>query len=392
MTDISTHQLAELRAACRHLVSQPLVPAERDPEVFALIRRHEHALDRWFTQRFGYRLQVTADTARLFKSTWVPHRRPLMTPGSASRPLTQREYTLLALTLAAVAAGPSVISLRDLIPEIRSAATDAEVALTSEAADRRAVVVALRWMVDHGLAEEMHDHVDRYAADESADAVLRIRPDRVALLPLPVLATAESAADVVDRSEARVATGRAWMRCRLLEDPVLHRSDLDAAEWAELRRRLSEEVAIFSEMFDLPIEARAEGVALIDEDGRLSDRAFPRTGTVGHAALLLLTQATAGREPGSDAGAGAVFGRGDIEAMVASLADRHRRFWSQLAEDPARLTDAVLHLLEDHRLVATEGDSVVLLPAAWRYGIEEVAADDAADDGGGFRPIQGTLL
>ncbi len=392
MTDISTHQLAELRVACRHLVARPLVLAERDFDVFALIRRHEHALDRWFTQRFGYRLQVTADTARLLKSTWVPHRRPLMTVGSASRPLTQREYTLLALALAAVAAGPNVISLRDLIHEIRSAATDAEVTLTDEAADRRAVVVALKWMVDHGLAEEMHDRIDRYAADEDADAVLRIRADRVALLPLPVLATAESAVELVDRSEARLATSRAWMRCRLLEDPVLHRSDLDGAEWAELRRRLSEEVAIFSEMFDVTIEVRAEGLAVIDEDGRLTDSAFPRAGTVGHAALLLLTQAIADREPGSDVVTGAALGRDDVEAIVTELANSHRKYWSQLAEDPERLTDAVLDLLEDHRLVATEGDTVVLLPAAWRYGIEEVVADDTGTVGGSSQPIQGALL
>ncbi len=390
--DTPTHQLTELRVACRHLVSRPLVLAERDPDAFALIRRHEHVLDRWFTQRFGYRLQVTADTARLFKNTWVPHRRPLMTAGGTSRQLTQREYTLLALALAAVAAGPDVISLRDLLHEIRSAATDADVALTNEAADRRAVVVALKWMVDHGLAEEMHDRIDRYAADEDADAVLRIRPDRVALLPLPVLATAESAAELVDRSEARVATSRAFMRCQLLEDPVLYRSDLDTAEWAELRRRLSEEGAIFFEMFDVTIEARAEGLAVIDEDGRLTDSVFPRTGTVGHAALLLLAQATASHEPTSEVAAGAVLHRDDVDAIVSELADGHRKYWSQLAEEPAKLTDAVLDLLEDHHLVAVEGGTVVLLPAAWRYGIDEVAAGGAGGAGKDSPATQGTLL
>ncbi len=392
MTDTSTHQLAEVRAACRHLVARPLVLAERDPDAFALIRRHEHALDRWFTQRFGYRLQVTADTARLFKNTWVPLRRPLTTSGSASRPLAQREYTLVALALAAVAAGPNVISLRDLIHEVRSAATDAQVALAHEAADRRAIVVALKWMVDHGLVEELHDRIDRYATDEDADAVLRIRPDRVALLPLPALAMAESAAELVDRSEARVATSRAWMRCRLLEDPALYRSDLDGAEWSELRRRLAEEEAIFSEMFDLTIEARAEGLAVIDEDGRLGDNGFPRTGTVGHAALLLLTQAIAHRKPSSEGVAGVTLGRDAVETIVAELANGHRKYWSQLAEDPVRLTDAVLDLLEDHRLVTTEGDTVVVLPAAWRYGVEEVVADDTGSAGGRSQPSQGTLL
>jgi uncharacterized protein (TIGR02678 family) len=392
MTDTPTHQLSELRVACRHLVSRPLVLAERDPDAFGLIRRHEHALDRWFTQRFGYRLQVTADTARLFKRTWVPHRRPLMTAGGTSRPFTQREYTLLALALAAVAAGPDVISLRDLLHEIRSAATDAGVALTNEAADRRAIVVALKWMVDHGLAEEMHDRIDRYAADEDADAVLRIRPDRVALLPLPVLATAASAAELVDRSEARGATSRAWMRCQLLEDPVLYRDDLDPAEWAELRRRLSEESAIFFEMFDVTIEARAEGLAVIDEDTRLTDSVFPRVGTVGHAALLLLARATAGREPEAERPADVMLDRDEVDAIMTELVDAHRKYWSQLAEEPARLTDAVLDLLEDHHLVADQGDAVVILPAAWRYGIDEVVVDGGTSARESSDTDQGTLL
>ncbi len=111
MTDASIHRLAELRVACPHRVARPLVLAERDPDVLALTRCHEHARDRWLTRHFGHRLQVTADTARLLRGTWVPHRRPLMTAGSASRPLTQREYTLLALALAAVAAGPNVTEL-----------------------------------------------------------------------------------------------------------------------------------------------------------------------------------------------------------------------------------------------------------------------------------------
>ena len=90
----------DLRAAARHLVTHPLVLAEREPDTFGLIRRHEQTLDRWFTQRFGYRLQVTADTARLFKSTVVARRRPLGTASSQSRPFSVREYTLLSLALA----------------------------------------------------------------------------------------------------------------------------------------------------------------------------------------------------------------------------------------------------------------------------------------------------
>ena len=372
------HRKLDLRAAARHLVTHPLVLAERDPDTFGLIRRHEQTLDRWFTQRFGYRLQVTADTARLFKSTVVARRRPLGTASSQSRPFSVREYTLLSLALAAVAAGPSVISLRDLLGEVRSAATDADVTVTDEPADRRALVTALRWMIRHGVAIEMHDRVERYAADGAADAVLRIRPDRVALLPLPVLARSEAVDEVLDRPD-RGLSSRAWMRSFLLEEPVLYRTDLADDEWAELRRRLGEESAIFEEMFGLNIEARAEGVMAIDPEDRLTDSRFPRSGTVGHAALLLIDRLVeADRSPLS---------RGEFVDTLAVLAAEHRRYWSKLAEDPDRLADEILELLGDHRLAETDGDTVRLLPAAWRYG---VAVE--ADEGGGTGVEQASLL
>ena len=179
--DVDQIRAHDLRVASRHLVRHPLVLAERDPEMFQLIRRHEQPLDRWFTQRFGYRLQVTSDTARLFKTMMIANRRPLFAVTQTNkqiRPMSGREHTLLALALAAASAGASVISLRDLIQETRSAAVEAGVAITEESADRRAFVMALRWMIHHGVAEEMHDRIDRYIDDGDADAAA----DRLAVI------------------------------------------------------------------------------------------------------------------------------------------------------------------------------------------------------------------
>ncbi|MCY3962265.1 MAG: TIGR02678 family protein [bacterium] len=374
----------DIRAAARHLVRHPLVLAEKDPEMLMLIRRNEQTLDRMFTQRFGYRLQVTADTARLYKTSVVAHRHPLLTATSQPRPFSQREYTLLALTLAAIAAGPSVISLRDLIHEVRSAAADADIALTEEAADRRALVTALKWMIQHGVAREVHEHVDRYAADESADAVLSVRPDRVALLPLPALARSETAEQVLDRSDQRLSS-RAWMRSVLLEEPVLLRTDLADSEWSELRQRLGEEAAVFDDMFGLRLESRAEGIMVIDPEHDLTDSRFPRGGTLGHAALLLIdrlvhlsrTPAEAPSDSATDDGrdpdgAGRVpFSRAEIIDAVTCLAAEHHRYWSKdAADNPDRLTGDVLDLLTDHRLVEADGDVVWLLPPAWRYSVQ----------------------
>ena len=87
--------VVDRRRCARRLLQRPLTCAEHDPELFRLIRRHEAELDRWFTQRLGYRLHIDADTARLFKLGTVPDHRPLRTKSDrAFRPI---EYTLLGV-------------------------------------------------------------------------------------------------------------------------------------------------------------------------------------------------------------------------------------------------------------------------------------------------------
>ena len=362
----------ERRLAARHLVQHPLTCREEDPDSFRLIRRHEADLDRWFTQRLGYRLHLDADSARLFKTGALPAQRPLRT--TSGRPLHQGEHVLLCLVLASTVAGPAVISLRDLIDAVRSAAAEAEIALTGDATERRALVAVLRWMIDHGLATEMHAHVDAYATDETADAVLKLRPDRIALVPLPAVVGADDAATLLDRAERRTAT-RQWLRSRLVEEPVVYRDDLTEAEWSELRRRLGDEERILHEMFGLVLESRAEGVAAIDPTGSLADRRFPTGGTIGHAAVLLIDALAAeARDAGADRFVAVPLAH--VTSLLAGFADRHRRRWSnELVAAPDRLARRVIDMLVEVRLAervpppdGTGGDAVIrLLSAAARF-------------------------
>jgi uncharacterized protein (TIGR02678 family) len=358
-SDHHPHAALELRTCARHLVQRPLSCKEHGPDLFRLIRRHEAELDRWFTQRLGYRLHVNADTARLFKDGFVPERRPLVT--ATPRAFHPLEYVLLALVLAATVAGPAVVSLRDLVERVRSAAVEAGITLEDSPTTRRAVVAVLQWMIDMGLASELHERVEAYAGDESADAVLKIRPDRIALLPLPALTGASSAGELLARAERRSAM-RQWMRCRLVEEPVLYRADLSDAEWSELRRRLGEEERLLDEMFGFVLEARAEGVAAIDPSGTLAQRRFPSGGTLGHAALLLIAKL--------HEQAAASFDWEDIVRGVGELAEAHRRRWAgDLVDAPERLARQVTELLVDMRLAAWA-------PAA---GAGEVTANAHAD-------------
>ena len=198
---------------------------------------------------------------------------------------------MLTLIFAATASGPSVISLRDLIAEMRSAAAEAEIELEGDTSERRATVIALKWMLRHGLVSEMHNHVDAYSTDEDADAILKMRPDRIVLLPVPALSGSETIEQLFESIEQRNSL-RQRLRAHLVEDPVLYRSDCTDEEWIELRRRLGEETSRLDEMFALELEARSEGVAAIDPDGSLSSNKFPTGGTIGHAALLLIDELT----------------------------------------------------------------------------------------------------
>ena len=366
----------ERRVAARHLLQHPLTCAEQDPESFALVRRHEDELDRWFTQRLGYRLQVSSDTARLAKVGAVANARPLRT--SNGRPFHQVEYVLLALTLAATVAGPAVISLRDLVDLVRTAAADAEVALADDGTTRRAQVAVLKWMIDNGLTVELHDQVEAYKDDAEADAVLRMRPDRIALLPLPAMVdlAIDDGAQLLTRADRRPAR-RTWLRTRLVEDPVLYRHDLTDDEWDELRRRQADEARLLHEMFGLIVEARAEGVAAIDPDGDLSDVRFPGTGTVHHAALLVIGElcrlnhvrsATSSNPRDSSW----VTWTALVE-LTAAVGEPHARRWkADLVERPEQLAREVVDLLAGLRLAEKVHDDgghtlVRLLPAAARY-------------------------
>lgn len=354
----------ERRQVARALLQRPLTVKEHDPDLFRLVRRHEADLDRWFTQRLGYRLHVSADTARLHKTTYLAGDRPLRT--STGRPFHQLEYVYLALILASTAAGPAVISLGDLVEQVRSAAADAEVALSDRSVDRRAMVGALQWMIANGLAEELHATVEAYAADEDADAVLRIRPERIALLPLPALVGAASVDELLATADRRSRT-RQWMRARLTEDPVLYRSDLTDTEWAELRRRLGEEERQLDEMFGLVVESRAEGVAAVDPEGTLADQRFPTGGTIGHAALLLIDALRPVAAVDSAPQSSALTPMAEVVSRLGAFAEQNRRWSNDLRANPERLARQVVALLVDLRLAKEVDGGVRLLPAAGRF-------------------------
>jgi hypothetical protein len=77
----------------------------------------------------------------------------------------------------------------------------------------------------------------------------------------------------------------------VLENPVAYYADADTELLGQLRApALAEDL---ERLTGLTVERRAEGVALIDTSGRLSDIRFPGGGTVAQAALLLAARISA---------------------------------------------------------------------------------------------------
>jgi uncharacterized protein (TIGR02678 family) len=323
---------------------------------------------------------VHADTARLVKTGHVPTDRPLRT--HTERPFTGREYVTLALVLAVTASGPDRVSLRDLVVLVRSAAADAGIILDGGGPDRRALVTALRWLIAHGIVRELDRTVAGYEVDDTVDALLEIRNDRLALLATPSLVGAESAGELLDRA-AGERMGRAAMRRRLVEDPVLYAEDVPPEDWTELRRRFGQEARYLEEMFGFALEARAEGVAAIDVDGGCSDQTFPRAGTTPHAALLLLDALVGRHRAGADVAV--------LDAELAELVQRYGRYWSQDAvADPAALRENAVSLLVAMDLVRRQPSGhVVPRPPAARFTPQVTVATRLGSEA---EAVQETLL
>ncbi|MFC5060905.1 TIGR02678 family protein [Actinomycetospora atypica] len=369
----------ELVTATRALLARPWRTVEADPELVALVRRHADALDAWFTQELNYRLVVTADTARLVKTGHVPPDRPLRTVSATPRAFTSAEYAALALVLAATTSGPDRTSLRDLVNAVHSAAAEAGIVLDTDAASRRALVTALRWLIAQGMLRELDRGVAGYEHDADADALLEVRQDRMALLPTGAVIGAETPDELVERARERGSAATATRR-RLVEDPVVLAADLDPARFAELRRRAADEARRIEARTGLVLEARAEGFAALDVDGGCSDVTFPAGGTVPHAALLLVSELVHQFRPEEDPDP---IPWASVREVLDDLVAQHGRYWSKGAlADRDRFAADVLSLLVSVRLVAVADDGAVrVLPPAARYAPDvTVAEGEAADE------------
>lgn len=297
--NVSALELADYQKAVRLVLRHPLItPVYPDGGALATVRRWAEQLRTDLMEVLGYRLITTADTARLQRAQdQLDPTRPALS--RSGRPFDRRRYAYLALTLAALGRHGAQVALGELADAVAADAAriDGLGLDTERKHDRDAFVDAVSWLTERGALRLADGSAASWASDpERAEALYDI--DREVLTavhrPTRVLQHVTSVTALLDSAGARsLSEGRraqrlsASRRARrlVLEHPVAYYADADPELTGQLRAPgLAEDI---TRLTGLTIERRAEGIALVDTSGRLSDTRFPGGGTVAQAALLL---------------------------------------------------------------------------------------------------------
>lgn len=384
----------ERRRALRALLARPLLPA-RHP-AYPLVRRHAEALRQWLAREAGWTLQVEGDFARLHKRAAL-HRDGSRPAGAdypaADPPFSRRRYCLLCLALAVLEKGEQQTALGRLGDQVMAATTDpvlieAGIRLALDNREERRDLVAV---VRHLLALGV---LTRVAGDEEAfinaagDALYDV--NRRILSALPVTAKGPSMVAlfgdpgdtdgriaaltetfIPDTPEGRNRALRQRLTARLLDDPVVYWEELVETERAYLTSQRAAIAGRIREATGLHDEVRAEGIAMVDAVGDLTDCRIPSEGTEGHLALLAVTWLA---ERAATLGADGTVPRADLEGEVRSWISRYGRYWKKAAREPGaerELCHNALERLAALRLAELTPEGIRPLPAIGRYALGE---------------------
>ncbi len=384
LTDVLTHQANDERErAVRALLMRPLI-IEGDAD-FYVVRRHAEYLREWFSRETGWRLHVERGFARLYK-------KPANTADS-SRGLTgfdRERYVLLSLTCAVLERSESQITLQRLGEQLLEAGADAE--LTSRGfvftlepqPQRRALVQVCRFLLNSGVLSRVVGDEETYV-HKSGDVLYDINRRVLATLPVSARGASLIAATqpnpgfeailaalleeyVPDSVEGRRTAMRHRLSRQLLDDPALYYEDLSEEERHYLASQRGPMATRLSQATGLIPELRAEGLALVDEDGGLSDTLLPAVGTQAHATLLVAEHlANAAREDTQ-----ALHSLHELASFIRAAADIYGKYWRKEARAPGAESDlaeqAVSHL-EGLKLVQQIHGGVRARPALLRFGI-----------------------
>jgi uncharacterized protein (TIGR02678 family) len=175
---------------------------------------------------------------------------------------------------------------------------------------------------------------------------------------------------IPDTPEGRNRALRQRLTARLLDDPVVYWEELVETERAYLTSQRAAIAGRIREATGLHDEVRAEGIAMVDAVGDLTDCRIPSEGTEGHIALLTVTW-LAGRASSGDG----IIPRTDLEKEMKGWITRYGRFWRKAAREPGaerELSRSALERLCALRLAESTPEAIRPLPAIGRYALGEI--------------------
>lgn len=386
------HRQEEYRGALRALLMQPLMTSSHSE--FAAVRRHADALRAWFAREAGWSLHIERDCARLYK-------RPADLADAtrdASRGLPgfdRRRYVLLCLAAAVLERAEPQITLHLLGDRLLALA--AEPALVGRgfsfalenAHERRELVAVCRSLLEWGVLTRVAGDEESYVQGEAGDALYDIHRRVLAGLLAAVRGPSTWAAEaaprhldervaalvaehVAESEEGRRTAMRHHLSRRLLDDPVIYFDELDADTRAYLMNQRGPMAARLCEDSGLVAEQRAEGVALIDEIGLLTDAAMPAEGTEAHVTLLV-AEFLADRMRVTSA---APVSEAEVVGFIRDAVARYGRYWRKSAREPGgerELGAAALGRLAMLCLITRSEGGIQPLPALARIALGETS-------------------
>jgi uncharacterized protein (TIGR02678 family) len=399
-------QREEFRTSVRALLMTPLMsPAHED---FAAVRRHADELRDWFARETGWILHVEREGARLFKQP-----ANLADPTRGLPDYDCRRYVLLCLACAVLERADPQVTLRVLGEKLLLLAAEPALAslgftfTLSAQHERRELVAVCRTLLALGVLQRVAGDEEGFVqvggdqADALYDVQRRALAGMLAAVRGPSTWKAEEAPvtlderlralveeHVADSDEGRRTATRRHLARRLLDDPVVYTEMLEAESRAYFINQRGAMAARLCEAAGLDAEQRAEGLALVDESGLLTDVAMPAEGTDAHATLLVAEYLAANqRQRQTDRAESAqLFAEttraDDIADFLRGAKTRYGRYWRKSAREPGserELAAIAIERLEKLHLVAHHADTVRPLPALARFALGEAEVRDARE-------------
>lgn len=388
-------QREEIQQAARALLMTPLIgPGHGD---FAAVRRQANFLREWFSRETGWTLQIEREGARLYK-------RPADTSSSMRGfpDYDRRRYVLFCLACAVLERADPQITLRLLGEKLLALSTEpalVDLGFTFALAaqhERRELVAVCRTLLQLEVLQRVAGDEDAFvtASGEQADALYDIQrralagifaalrgpstwPSAEAPATLDERLRGLTGEHVADSDEGRRTALRHQLARRLLDDPVVYLEELDDEARAYFVNQRGVMAARLCEITGLVAEQRAEGLALADEAGTLTDVAMPAEGTYAHVTLLVAEHLAwhYRRQHADEALSVAQTHRvSDIATFLREAKDRYGRYWRKSAREAGserELAAIAIERLEKLHLIRRKEDFVSALPALARFALGE---------------------